>query len=208
VINLFAQPEGVYRVAIDPLSYLQVGHFVSVLSSGQTRLTVTFPVDPAKVRAVVFPAYDDLSEESKRLLSASDNVLGFEGQFGADFFNRLDDIRRAGLMNIVAQCANTVFASARSVLSFLNRLIEVRGDRFFHRSRGRCARKSRTLSTRDCSKKSQNCCTIRQRSSSTREASRRWTPTGISRCHFSRRVKNGWPTSISTMLPASDTYVR
>jgi len=135
VIDLFAQPEGVYRVAIDPLSYLQVGHFVSVLSSGQTRLTVTFPVDPAKVRAVVFPAYDDLSEESKRLLSASDNVLGFEGQFGADFFNRLDDIRRAGLMNIVAQCANTVFASARSVLSFLNRLIEVRGDRFFHPKR-------------------------------------------------------------------------
>jgi hypothetical protein len=129
--DLRAQPDGFYRIEIDPPSYLAVGAFVSVKSKGTTTLGLTCPVDPNKVQRVQFPKYTALADEAKRLLDVSDAVLGFEGRSGAAFYDGLDDIRKAGLLNIVTKTLNTTFGTRRSVLSYVDRLTELRGDRFF-----------------------------------------------------------------------------
>lgn len=131
ISNLLAQPDGVYRIQVDPPSYMAVGQFVSIRGSGVTPLTLTFPVDQRKVKRLKCPKYADLPEESKRVLEASDTVLLFEGKTGAALYDALDDVRRAGLLNIVAKTRSTAFATGRTVLSYVSKLTELRGDRFF-----------------------------------------------------------------------------
>ena len=129
--NFPPEPDGVYSVMIDPPSYLPVSQFVAIKTSGTTSLDLTFPVDPRKVKAVKPPAFGDLSEDARRVLESSDTVLLFEGKTGATLYDAIDDVRRAGLLNIVAKTRATTFPSGRSVLSFLTKLTELRGDRFF-----------------------------------------------------------------------------
>jgi len=129
--NLLAQPDGVYRVMIDPPSYMPVARFIAVKSAGVTPLQLTFPVDPQKVQGLLPPEYDALPEDARRLLEASDAVLLFEGSTGEALFDAMDDVRRAGLLNILAKTRATTFASGRTVLSYVTKLTELRGDRFF-----------------------------------------------------------------------------
>jgi hypothetical protein len=88
-------------------------------------------VDPDKVASLDVPAFDNLREDAKRTLMASDTVLGFEGKTGAALLGALDPIRQAGFLNIIAKTVETVFANGRSVASHLQKLLELRGDRFF-----------------------------------------------------------------------------
>jgi hypothetical protein len=127
--GLKGPPEGLYRLEVDPASYLPVGAFANTASKDTVRLI--FPVDPAKVRVVEFPAFADLALDAQRLLSASTQVLGFAGMTGGALWLGLDDIRRAGFLNVVTKAQLTVFANARSIASYFEELREVRGDRFF-----------------------------------------------------------------------------
>lgn len=131
ISDLIAQPDGVYRVLIDPPSYLPVARFVVIRSTGLTQLDLTFPVDPRKVKELKCPEYALLSDDARRVLEASDAVLLFEANAGAALYGALDDTRRAGLLNIFAKTHGTAFASGRTVLSYVTRLTELRGDRFF-----------------------------------------------------------------------------
>jgi hypothetical protein len=47
--DLCGAPQGLYRIEIDPPSYLPVSQFVSLKASGITYLEITFPIDPQKV---------------------------------------------------------------------------------------------------------------------------------------------------------------
>lgn len=129
--DLRANPDGVYRVEIDPPSYLPVGQIVSIQPDRSTPLALVFPVDPRKVQDVTFPAHGDLADEARRLLDASDGVLNFEGKSGAALYDALDDVRRAGLLNILAKTQRTTYGTGRTALSFVQTLTELRGDRFF-----------------------------------------------------------------------------
>jgi hypothetical protein len=129
VSNLLGAPQGLYRIEIDPPAYLPVSQFVDIKASGFTDLAVTFPIDPKKVVSTTFRAYQDL--DFKPLLEASDKVLGFVGLKGADLYTKLDDIRRAGLLNITAKCRATPLANGKTVLGYIHVLHELRGDRFF-----------------------------------------------------------------------------
>lgn len=129
--DLHARPQGVYHVFIDPPSYQPISQFIEVLSSGVTPLEVVCAVDPRKVADLALPEYAELLEDARRTLEASDAVLGFENFSGEALFRKLDRIRQAGFMNIIAKCANTVFTNGRSVASYLGTLLELRGDRFF-----------------------------------------------------------------------------
>jgi hypothetical protein len=122
---------GVYQVQADPASYLGTGCFVDVAGSGKTTLTMTFPVDAAKVKEVDFPAFKALTADAKRILADTQNLLGFGGLSGAALYDELDDIRKAGLLNIFAKSAATIFPNGRAVDSYIMRLNELRGDRFF-----------------------------------------------------------------------------
>jgi hypothetical protein len=127
------QDDGVYRVDVDPPSYLAAGAFVMLKPSGGTPLSLRFPVDPQKVKRVTFPAYDGdaMHEDGRRILEASRAVLGFEGHAGKALYHSLDDLRRAGFMNIVAKMAVTGLPSGRAVSRYVQELTELRGDRFF-----------------------------------------------------------------------------
>lgn len=131
VSGLSGFPHGNYRVEIDPPSYLSVSQFVNVKSSGATDLKVVFPVDPKKVKGIDCTKFDQLGEDARRLLSDSKNVLSFAGKAGDKLYGALDDIRRAGLLNIMCKAQAVSFGSGRSVLSYVSELRELRGDRFF-----------------------------------------------------------------------------
>jgi hypothetical protein len=120
----------VYLVQVDPPSYLAAGTFAMVMPGGGD-LSMTFPVDPRKVKKVVFPAYGALGADAKRILAATDTLLGFPNLSGKSLYDPLDDIRKAGLLNILAKSAWTPLTNGRTVSSYIVKLLELRGDRFF-----------------------------------------------------------------------------
>ena len=94
-------------------------------------MELTFAVDPHKVQAVRWPEYAGLPQDARDLLEHSTACASFGDKAGPDLYAAVDDIRRAGLLNIVAKTRATVFANGRSVLSYVLALRELRGDRFF-----------------------------------------------------------------------------
>ena len=129
--DLYGAPQGLYRIDIDSQSYLPVSQFVNLKASGPTNLEVIFPINLWKVKDVTFPAYQDLFDDLKGLLERSDNVFSFEGKTGDALYSTLDSVRKAGLLNIYKKAANTRLSNGETVFSHLQRLNEIRGDRFF-----------------------------------------------------------------------------
>jgi len=133
ITGLRGAPQGLYRIEIDPPSYQYVSQFVPMKASGITPLSLTFPIDPGKVKRVNFPAFASklVSDDLRTLLENSDKVFSFEGKKGKELYDALDDIRRAGMLNIAVKTAATPLTNGRTVLSYIQRLNEIRGDRFF-----------------------------------------------------------------------------
>jgi len=130
VRGLLGPPQGLYRLFVDPPSYLPVSQFVN-LTGESTRTAAVLPVDPVKVRSVTFPLFRDLPDWMRGLLNRSTDVLGFAGVRGKQLYARLDDLRRAGLLNIGAKCQATLLPNGRTVASYLERLSTIAGDRVF-----------------------------------------------------------------------------
>ncbi|HEY7474754.1 MAG TPA: hypothetical protein VH679_07065 [Vicinamibacterales bacterium] len=121
---------GLYRVEVDPAGYLASGIFVSIGSAG-AEATMRFAIDPSKVVGVKFPSFTKLDREQKRLLDASDAVIAFDGLSGSRLYGALDDIRKAGFLNITAKSRATPLLNGRVVGAYFEALRELRGDRFF-----------------------------------------------------------------------------
>ncbi|MBX5493996.1 MAG: hypothetical protein IRZ15_01550 [Bryobacteraceae bacterium] len=128
--QLLGTPQGLYRIEVHAPSYLPTSWFVNVKSSGVTSRVKTLLVDARKVVRVDFPPFERLPY-GREFLERCSNVLGFEGRSGASLYNSLDDIRRAGLLNILAKCHHTRLAEGGTVLCHLRELRELRGDRFY-----------------------------------------------------------------------------
>jgi hypothetical protein len=131
ITGLRGSPQGLYRIEVDPPSYQYVSQFINMKASGITPLSLTFPIDPGKVKKVNFPSYQKLSDDLRTVLENSDKVLSFVGKKGPDLYGALDDIRRAGLLNIAVKSGATPLTNGRTVLSYIQTLNELRGDRFF-----------------------------------------------------------------------------
>ena len=131
ITGLRQTPRGRYRLTVTPPSYMPVSRFVNIPASGAAQFHLHLPVDPDNVEKVSFPAYGRLSRTLRDLLARSDNVLGFEGLSGQQLYDKLDDIRKAGLLNIAAKCAVTPLADETVVLPRIEEIYELRGDRFF-----------------------------------------------------------------------------
>jgi len=130
ITNLFSGSQGIYEMNIDPPSYHPVSRFVNVRSGNPTKVTVPFPVDIEKIVSVTFPTFPNLTRELRTLLTNSQNVTGFGGA-GQALYDALDDIRRAGVLNIARKTLATRLNDTQSVLSLVREIREVRGDRFF-----------------------------------------------------------------------------
>jgi hypothetical protein len=130
--NLLAAPNGVYRVFIDPPSFLPSSMFVNISGSKITERSMAFAADPDKVIRVEFPGYDKI-KHAHRLLGSSPKVTGFDGISGEQLYAGIDDIRKAGLLNITAKCHRTPLTGGGVVLDDFEELLEARGDRVFVR---------------------------------------------------------------------------
>lgn len=131
ITDLSRFPNGNYRLEIDARSYQTVSQFINIGPSGAAEVQFVLPVDPARVTSVVFPAYKQLIAGARSVLESSSGVLGFLKKSGEDLYNAMDDIRRAGFLNLVTKANNTRLENGKTVLSYIGPLTEVRGDRFF-----------------------------------------------------------------------------
>lgn len=131
ITNLFGAPQGLYRIEVDPQAYLPTSQFVNLKASGITDLKNTFAVDPIRVRSVNFPEFATLPADTQTLLANSDNILSFEGKSGEVLYDALDDIRRANVLNLTTKCAATPLSNGKTVLPSIQKIQEIRGDRFF-----------------------------------------------------------------------------
>jgi hypothetical protein len=123
-------PQGLYRLQIDAPSYRPVNWLIVIAASGVTERQIVLPVNPAKVIRLQCPDYDDLPH-AHPLFEASGDVLNFSGRQGRELYEAVDDIRKAGLLNIITKSHLTRFSSDASVLSYFRELKELRGDRFY-----------------------------------------------------------------------------
>jgi len=129
--GLEGMPHHRYEMAVYAPSFLPVSRFVT---AGPGRhVSLTLPLNPARVARAAFPTFDDLSETKRALLDRSAAVLGHVGQRGPELYAALPGLSCAGLLNITAKCERTRLANGRTVLSYLDEVLEVRGDRFFAR---------------------------------------------------------------------------
>jgi hypothetical protein len=131
ITGLQGAPQGRYQMEIDPPSYQYISEFVNMKASGITSRSITFPIDPGKVVKVNFQAFAKLTLDLQSLLDKSDKVLSFEAKKGKDLYDALDDIRKAGMLNIATKTNATTLSNGRTVLSYIEQLNEIRGDRFF-----------------------------------------------------------------------------
>jgi hypothetical protein len=131
ITKLHSGPQGIYQVTIDPPSYHPVSRFLTVQTSGATEVTMPFPVDIAKIVSVTFPKFSNLGKDLRSLLANSPNIAGFENNTGEVLYGKLDDLRRAGVMNIARKTLATRLTNEKPVLSLIKEIRELRGDRFF-----------------------------------------------------------------------------
>ena len=130
ISNLISTHGGTYLLSVYPSNYRSNRQFVNIREDRDKSLVLTLAVLPEKVTKVNFPAYTSLPDTLETLLQNS-NVEGFPEKQGEDLFQALDDISRAGLLNIATKMRHTTFANELSVLNYVNSLTRIRGDRFF-----------------------------------------------------------------------------
>jgi hypothetical protein len=130
IANLLARPQGLYRLNIDPPSYLPVSSFVEIPASEPADRTFVFAVDPQKVIRPVFPAWSEI-RYAHTLLGSSANILGFEGLTGERLYEKVDHLRCSGMLNIIAKARRTPLSSGGTVFDYVRELRELRQDRFF-----------------------------------------------------------------------------
>jgi hypothetical protein len=129
--DLFGAPQGLYRIEVDPSVYLPTSRFVTIKASGVTDVEITCAIDPLKVAHIKGPDFADLPEETRRLLENSDNVLSFEGKKGRELYEAFGDLHTANVLNLTAKCGATPLSNGKTVLPFIEKIVEIRGDRFF-----------------------------------------------------------------------------
>ena len=135
-LNVF--PNGKYRIEVDALSYHTVSRFVDIPPDGDGSVVITLPINPKKVIRAEFPAFGStkVTEGAWELLKRSSKVMNFSGKSGPALYDALDDVRKAGFLDLVAKADRTRFRASndeppRSVLPFVQEITELRGDRFF-----------------------------------------------------------------------------
>jgi hypothetical protein len=128
--NLESTPDGRYLVQCSATGHHAVGRFVQVVEGKTSVQAFTLPIKADGVKRHKFPEFKDLPDDLKILLENSE-VAGLEDKRGAALYKALDDLQRAGLLNIHAKMRATRFLNGSSVASSVQSLTRLRGDRFF-----------------------------------------------------------------------------
>ena len=118
-----------YLVKVFPAKYRPVGQFVILQQGPETVRQLYAPLDPERVTAVRFPEYGGLHPELNRVLACS-QIEGIDGT-GAALYAGLNDMQRAGLLNLFAKMSSVGFSDAQTVWSCVDSVYRVRPDRIF-----------------------------------------------------------------------------
>lgn len=121
-------PLEVCAVQVFPVRHRPVGRFLRP-SPETTRIPC--PVDPERVSRVVAPAWTDLPARAQQILESSRLEHAPANASGRALYDALDDVPRAGLLNLVAKMGATSLLDGSNVLDHVQSLYRVRGDRVF-----------------------------------------------------------------------------
>jgi hypothetical protein len=121
-------PLEVCGVQVFPVRHRPVSRFVR---AGSEPLAIAFPVDPERVTRMVAPRYDALPPRAQTVLQGSALDHPPQGVKGSALYERLEDIPRAGFLNLVAKMNDTKLLDGSTVLDHVASLYRMRGDRVF-----------------------------------------------------------------------------
>jgi len=121
---------GLFILQAFPLRRRPTIRFVRVLEDKTVQQSIVLPVDASRVTRIEAPGYDSLGDDLKAILKIS-SVEGDEDKRGADLYNALDHVQKAGMLNIYSKMKATRFADGRDTFSYVTGFIRIRGDRFF-----------------------------------------------------------------------------
>jgi hypothetical protein len=129
--ELFRAPQGRYTVEVDAPSYHVVSQFINIAASGDTGLEVKLPVDPARVISMKRPGFSELLPDLKNFLAAA-AIPGatLEGKSSQLLYEALPDVLCAGLLNLAMKARHTLL-NGRTAFSFLQKMVDLHGDRLF-----------------------------------------------------------------------------
>ena len=121
-------PLEVCAVQVFPVRHRPVGRFLRP-SADTVRLAC--PVDPERVSRMVPPPYASLSARAQQVLESSRLEHPPQNLSGKALYEALDEVPRAGLLNLVAKMTATTLLDGSTVLDHVQSLYRVRGDRVF-----------------------------------------------------------------------------
>jgi hypothetical protein len=121
---------GIFSLQVFPLRRRPVGRFLRVLEGKTVQHSIVLPADADRVTGIAAPPYDSLGADLRRVLESS-AVEGDEDKGGADLYGALDDIQKAGMLNIYAKMKATKVANDCDVFSYVTEFTRIRGGRFF-----------------------------------------------------------------------------
>jgi hypothetical protein len=120
---------GNFSLQVIPFRRRPVTKFIRILEGRTVQQSVVLPIDPDRVTSIEFPPFEFLGENIKTVLKAS-VVEGYEGRQGSELYDALDDVRKAGMLNIYAKMLATGFPSGRDTFSYVTSFTRILGDRF------------------------------------------------------------------------------
>ena len=128
--DLVSTHGGIYQLQVFATKYRPVSRFIRVHEGKTVRHAILLPVEPDRVIRAEFPLFDSLGEDLQQVLLAS-SIEGNETLSGAELYAALDDLRKAGLLNVYAKMKRTRFANGRDSFSYVTSMTRIRAQRFF-----------------------------------------------------------------------------
>jgi transcriptional antiterminator Rof (Rho-off) len=129
VPGLYRGSTALYKVTVRHRAFLPRTAFVRVVDqAASTRLMLL--VDPESVVRATFPSFSQLDPALQNILAGS-SVTGFAGRHGADLYDQLPDVPRAGLLNVMAKARAARLSDGTTALSHIDQILRIRGDRIF-----------------------------------------------------------------------------
>jgi hypothetical protein len=130
IIELDSTQGGIFNLQVFPLRRRPVSRFVRVIEDKTVQQSIVLPIDASRVTGIDAPPFDSLGDDLKAVLEAS-SVEGLEDKRGAELYDALDAVPKAGMLNIYAKMKVTKVADSRDCFSYVTAFNRLRGDRFF-----------------------------------------------------------------------------
>jgi hypothetical protein len=122
--------EGRYKLMISSLRHRTISRFINVREGITNKYQVQLPINPERVKQVIFPTFDNLEEDLRQCLNRTSQHIDPDSN-GEEYYKSMSDLQKACLLNIHSKMRNTRFDNGLDVFGYMSVLKEVRGARFY-----------------------------------------------------------------------------